>query len=197
MQGGGQAGGLVSVGNQDIPTALSAIDTLAFQVGTQFNTLNESGKDLNGNTGTAFFTLPLTVSGSSAAITLALTTPASIAAAVNGDGPTDGTNAASMAALANTSLGGLSNLTPANYYSSFVSALGSTVSSVVATNGAQQASLAQLQNQQAALSGVSLDNEATALETMEQAYQAASKVFTIVSNLILASINLGIETAAS
>ncbi len=197
VQGGGQAGGLVSVANQDIPTALSAIDTLAYQVGTQFNTLNESGKDLNGNTGTAFFTLPSTVSGSSAAIALALTTPASIAAAVNGDGPTDGTNAASMAALANTSLGGLSNLTPANYYSSFVSALGSTVSSVVATNGAQQASLAQLQNQQTALSGVSLDNEATALETMEQAYQAASKVFTIVSNLILASINLGIETAAS
>ena len=157
----------------------------------------KAGTDLNGNAGTAFFTLPSTVGGSAAGISLALTDPSTIAAAASGSGTLDGTNAAAMAALANTSLSGLTNLTPAAYYSSFVSALGSTVSSVASTNTAQQASLAQLTNKQTALSGVSLDTEATSLENMEQAYQAASKVFTIVDNLITASINLGYETPAS
>ncbi len=197
LAGGGQAGGMIQVANQDIPTAMSAIDNLAYQVGKQVNTLNEGGSDLNGNAGGAIFTLPAAAAGSAEAISVALTDPSTLAAASSGEGTADGTNAAAMAALASTSLGGLTNLTPANYYSSFVSALGSTVSSVSSTNTAQQASLAQLKNQQTALSGVSLDSEATSLETMEQAYQAASKVFTIIDTLVASSINLGIETAAT
>lgn len=197
LAGGGQAGGMIQVANEDIPTAMSAIDNLAYQVGEHVNTLNEGGSDLNGNAGSAIFTLPATAAGSAGTISVAITNSSALAAASSGDGSADGTNAAAMAALASTSLGGLTNLTPANYYSSFVSALGSTVSSVGSTNTAQQSSLTQLTNQQTALSGVSLDSEATALETMEQAYQAASKVFTIISTLVASSINLGIATAAS
>lgn len=197
LSGGGHAGGMLQVANQDIPAAMTAIDTLAFQVGTQMNQLNESGSDLKGNAGAAFFVLPTTSQGSAAGISVALTDPSTIAAAASGEGPADGTTAAAMASIAGTTLGGLANLTPATYYSSFVSALGSTVSSVSSTNTAQQASLTQLTNQQTALSGVSLDSEATSLETMEQAYQAASKVFTIIDALVAASINLGVETAAS
>ena len=197
LSGGGQVGGMMQVANQDIPTSITAMDTLAFQVGTQINQLNGGGSDLKGNAGTAFFSLPSTAQGSAGGISVALTDPSTIAAAANGKGPSDGTNAAAMVSIASTALGGLTNLTPANYYSSFISALGSTVSSVSATNTAQQASLTQLKNQQTALSGVSLDSEATSLETMEQAYQAASKVFTIIDKLVAASINLGLDTAAS
>ena len=197
LSGGGHAGGMIQVANQDIPTAMTAIDTLAYQVGTQINTLNEGGSDLNGNAGNALFTLPTMAAGSAGDIAVALTDPSTIAAAASGGGSSDGTNAAAMAAVANSTLGGLTNLTPASYYSSFVSALGSTVSSVSSTNTAQTASLSQLTNQQTALSGVSLDSEATSLENMEQAYQAASKVFTIIDNLVTTSINLGYETAAS
>ncbi len=195
--GGGQAGGMIQVANQDIPTAMTAINNLSYQVGEQINTLNEGGSDLNGNAGGAVFKLPTTSAGSAGAMSVALTDPSTLAAASSGLGSADGTNAAAMAALANTAVGGLTNLTPANYYSSFVSALGSTVSSVSSTNTAQQASLAQLVNHQTALSGVSLDSEATSLETMEQAYQAASKVFTIINSLVTSSINLGLETAAT
>jgi flagellar hook-associated protein 1 FlgK len=197
LSGGGQAGGMVQVANQDIPTAMTAMDSLAYQVGTQINTLNEGGTDLNGNAGTAVFSLPTAEAGTARAISVALTDPSTIAAASSGGGSADGTNAAAMAALASTSLSGLTNLTPANYYASFVSALGSTVSSVDSNNTAQQASLSQVKNQQTALSGVSLDAEATSLETMEQAYQAASKVFTIVNDLVTSAINLGYETPAS
>ncbi len=197
LAGGGQTGGMIQVANEDIPSAMSAIDNLASAVGQQINTLNEAGSDLSGNPGGAIFTLPTAIAGSAGLISVALTNPSTLAAAASGEGSADGTNAAAMAALASTSFGSLTSLTPANYYSSFVSALGSTVSSVGSTNSAQQASLAQLKNQQTALSGVSLDSEATTLETMEQAYQAASKVFTIIDTLVASSINLGIETAAS
>ena len=161
LSGGGIAGGMLQVANQDIPTAMTAVDTLAFQVGSQINALNTAGSDLNGNAGTPFFALHSTEQGSAGDIAVVLTDPATIAAASSGEGTADGTNASAMAAIANTSLGGLNNLTPADFYSSFVAALGSTVSSVTSTNNAQQASLSQLKNQQTALSGVSLDSEAT------------------------------------
>jgi flagellar hook-associated protein 1 FlgK len=41
------------------------------------------------------------------------------------------------------------------------------------------------------ISGVSLNEEAASMQTLEQAYQAASKAFTILSNVELAALNLG------
>ena len=195
IMGGGQVGGLLEVANTDIPSALSSIDTLAFSVGSQANTVNEGGLDLNENPGGPIFTLPSSAPGSAGSITVAISDPSLIAAAAVGAGILDGTQAAALSALATSQI--VNGQTPSNYYAQFVSSLGSTVSEVQSTNTAQQSSLAQITNQQTAISGVSLNTEATALENMEQAYQAASKVFTIIDKLVSASINLGVETAVS
>jgi flagellar hook-associated protein 1 FlgK len=195
VAGGGQVGGLLQAGGQDIPSALLSLDTLAFNVGTQVNTINQQGTDLNGNPGGLVFNLPSVVTGSASNISVAISSPSLIAAAGSGAGITDGSTAIAMAALATSSIVG--GATPSNYYSAFVGTLGSTVAELSSTNSAQQASITQLTNQQTAISGVSLDTEATALENMEQAYQAASKVFTIIDQLVSASINLGVETAVS
>jgi len=195
MAGGGQAGGLLQVASSDIPSALASLDTLAYQFGSEVNAQNEAGSDLNGNAGTALFTLPSSAAGSSATIAVAMTDPSLIAAAASGAGPSDGTNAIAMAALASAAT--INGATPSNYLAAAVSSIGSTVAEVGATNTAQQASLTQLTNQQTALSGVSLDTEATSLANMEQAYEAASKVFTILDAIVADAINLGTSTTAT
>jgi flagellar hook-associated protein 1 FlgK len=87
--------------------------------------------------------------------------------------------------------------TPANFYASFISVLGSQVSGLNTQNQARQASLSQVQAQASALSGVSLNEEAANLQSFEQAYQSASQVFSIVNTLIMSALNLGVQTAVS
>ncbi|MGC2497960.1 MAG: flagellar basal body rod C-terminal domain-containing protein, partial [Acidobacteriaceae bacterium] len=76
-----------------------------------------------------------------------------------------------------------------------VTTLGSLTSEVSSENTAQQAGLTQLQNQIGSLSGVNLNDEAASLETLEQSYQAASKVFTVLADVMTSALNLGVETS--
>jgi flagellar hook-associated protein 1 FlgK len=91
----------------------------------------------------------------------------------------------------------LNGQTPSDYFSSFVSSLGSTVSEVQTENTAQTASVTQLQTQNDALSSVNLNDEASAMSTLETSYQAAAKVFSILSTVMTSALNLGQETTVS
>jgi len=91
----------------------------------------------------------------------------------------------------------IGGVTPANYFSDFVTALGSLVSQVQTQNAAQQASATQLQNVVNSLSSVDLNEEASAMETLEQSYQAAAKIFTILSSVMTSALNLGVPTTYS
>jgi flagellar hook-associated protein 1 len=190
--GGGQIGGVITARDEDIPQILTALDTFAYDFATQVNTVNEAGSDANGNAGTAVFNLPATSAGASAAISVALTSPAQIAAAGTGLGPSDDTNLLALANLANQSI--IAGGTPTGYYASFVSSLGTLVSDVSTANTAQQGSLSQLQTLVNSLSSVNLNEEASALETYEQSYQSASKLFTVLDSVISAALNLGVPT---
>jgi len=195
--GGGQIGGILTARDQDIPEAESSLDTLAYNVATQINTQNEAGSDLNGNAGAAIFSLPGTATeadpaGSAAGMAVVMTDPSQIAAAAAGEGSSDNTNATAMANLANSDIVG--GETPTQYFSDFVTSLGNQVSEVSSENTAQQAALTQLQDQIGSLSGVSLNDEAAQLETLEQSYEAASKVFTTLDLVMTSALNLGVET---
>ena len=100
-----------------------------------------------------------------------------------------------MANLASLSI--VNGQTPTNFYSNFVTTLGSTVSGVETENTAQNASVTQLQSQSNALSGVNLNDEASAMTTFERSYQAASQVFTMLDTLMASALNLGDTTAVS
>ncbi|MGC1361584.1 MAG: flagellar hook-associated protein FlgK [Silvibacterium sp.] len=190
--GGGQIGGLLTVRDQDIPQMQSALDTMAFDLGSQINTQNQAGSDANGNPGVAIFNLPAGATGAAAQISVAITDPSQIAAAASGAGSSDDTNLLAMASLQNQGI--VAGDTPSNYYSDFVTTVGSLVSGVSTQNAAQQASVSQLQNQIGSLSSVNLNEEASSLETFEQSYQSASKVFTILDEVMTAALNLGVET---
>lgn len=83
---------------------------------------------------------------------------------------------------------------PEEFFSNFVSMLGSTVSQVQTENTAQNASVSQLQTQNNALSEVNLNDEASAMTTLERSYQAASQVFSMLNTLMASALNLGEQT---
>ena len=198
--GGGQLGGYLTARDTDIPGVLSSLDQLAYSISTSVNAQNNAGTGLNGTTGTAanplyIFNEPTQVSGSAAAMNVAMTDPNMVAAAGAGDGTGDNSNATAMANLAGQSI--VSGQTPINYYSNFVSMLGSTVSEVQTENTAQSASVTQLQTQNNALSSVNLNDEAVAMSTLESSYQAASQVFAILNTIMASALNLGDQTTVS
>ena len=197
ISGGGELGGYVTVRDQDIPNALSALDQLAYNVSTAVNTQNNAGTDLagdNGNAGNIFYQ-PAQVAGSAAAMSVVMTDTSHIAAAAQGKGTGDNLNATAMANLATQSI--VNGQTPTNYYSSFVSELGSTIAEVQTENTAESASVTQLQTQADSLSAVNLNDEASSMQQFERCYQAASEVFTILNTVMASALNLGVQTAVS
>jgi len=198
--GGGQLGGYLTARDVDIPGALGSLDQLAYSISTEVNAQNSAGTDLDGVSGAAanpldIFNQPAQVAGSAAAMSVAMTDPNQVAAAGAGTGTGGNSNALALANLAQQQI--VNGQTPIDYYSNFVSTLGATVSGVTAENTAQNASVTQLQTQNNALSSVNLNDEASALSTLETSYQAASQVFTILNTVVASALNLGMETTVS
>ena len=114
----------------------------------------------------------------------------------------DGTSIINQTAAASAQSGQMQNgfagnQPPIDYYSNFVSTLGATVSQVQTENTAQNASVTQLQTQNNALSSVNLNDEAAAMSTLENSYQAAAQVFTLLNTIMASALNLGEETAVA
>ena len=195
--GGGSLGGTLTARDQDIPGVLASLDQLAYSVSTSVNQLNNSGTDLDGDNKNAgnIFSEPAQVAGSAASMGVVMTDPNHIAAAGSGDGTGDSSNAALMANLGSQQT--VNGQSPINYYSNFVTTLGSTVSSVQTENTAQNASVTQLQTQNDSISSVNLNDEASAMTTLERSYQAASQVFTMLNTIMASVLNLGEQATVS
>ena len=214
--GGGQLGGYLTARDQDIPNVVGSLDQLAFGITTAVNAQSKAGIDLNGNAGVALFAQPQQVAGSAASMRVIVTNPSLIAAAAAGQGSGDNTNATALAHIGSSSspsiLTGLTlpngtalaagqtllnSQTPSNFYSDLVTVFGSTVSQVETESTARNASVTQLQAQNNAISCVNLNDEASALTTLERSYQAASQVFAILNSLMAQTLNLGIQSSVS
>ena len=124
-----------------------------------------------------------------------MTNPNQVATAAANAGSGDNSNAIAMAALGKQTI--VNGQTPINYYSNFVTTLGSTVSSVQTENTAETASVTQLQTQNDTLSGVNLNDEASQMTTFERSYEAASKVFSVINSIMTSALNLGEQTTVS
>jgi len=198
--GGGSLGGELTARDQDIPNALSSLDQLAYSISTTVNAQNNSGTDFDGNTGTAanplnIFSQPDSVANSAINMSVVMTDPNQIAAAAAGAGTGDSANATAMAAMSGQTF--VNGQTPINFYSNFVTTLGSTVSGVQTENTAQTASVTQLQTQNDTLSGVNLNDEASQMTTFERSYQAASQVFSTLNTIMASVLNLGEQSTVS
>ncbi len=186
---GGDLGGTIEVRDTQIPALQNSLDTLANQFATAFNAAQEQGYDQNGNAGAALFTIPTTVAGSAAGISLATTDPTAIAASSDNLANTSGSNGnvASLLAVQNASLASGSVTTQS---ANLIYQIGNLTATATAQSTAITQSLTTLNNQQGSLSGVSIDQESANLIQFQQAYQAAAKVISTIQSLFETTINM-------
>jgi len=192
---GGTLGGVLQARDQDLPVFATALDNLAYGIGTQMNLQNAQGLDGSGNPGQALFSLTSTASGAAASIQVATTNPQAVAAAATGEGSAGNGNALALAHLSTANIVG--GQTAAGFFAALLGQIGTATAGATTDSTAQQAMLTQLTTQRNSLSGVSLDEEAANLTQYQRAYQAAAKVLSIVNSIMAGAINLGEQTTVS
>ena len=197
----GQFGGIIQARDGNTASILSSLNTLASSFSAAINKVNLAGYDANGKAGQAMFSVTAG-SGAAESMSVALTDPSQIAASstppatTTGSSPTESGDNSNLLAMINVGVQPLVNSdTPTQYLSGMVFQVGNDVSQAQSESDASSLMLQQLQDEQGSVEGVSTDEEASNLITYQRAYQAAAQVVSVVDELTLASINLGVETA--
>jgi flagellar hook-associated protein 1 FlgK len=113
IQSGNLAGNL-QLRDQQIPSILSNLDTLANTIATSTNSQNAAGFDLNGNAGGNIFVPPAAVAGSALNLAVAITDPNKVAASADGTSGNN-VNATALANLQNAAI--VNGQNPISYYS--------------------------------------------------------------------------------
>ena len=180
----GSVGGNLKALNQALPALQSRIDTLASSVATAVNTAY----------GANFFQPSAAVGGSASSLQVAVASAASIQAGSPGL-TGDNSIANALADLRTQPIvvtqTGIAGLTAADYHSDTVFQLGEQVAGATAQSQAGATVLAQMQQQQQAIEGVSLDSEAANLMQYQRAYSAAARVITTVDQMMQTAIGMG------
>jgi len=189
---GGTLKGLMTVRDETVEETRSQLDQLAWQFAESVNTVHSSGVDLDGNSGSEFFSLagssdPDTPwAGAAGSISLALTDSNQVTAGTLSGSNTqsgDNTNTLLMTALQDAStMGG--NATFQDYYDQIAAGIGSAVNRNSTAADASEDALVQLQNLRDAISGVSVDEEMVLLTQYQSGYQAAAKFLSVVQDML-------------
>lgn len=199
----GQLGGMIQARDGNIASILSSLNTLASSFGAAINKVNMAGYDANGKPGQAMFSVTAG-SGAAESMSVALTDPSQIAASSSPTASGVAGSSSSTASGDNSNLLAMINVgeqplvnseTSTQFLSGMVFQVGNDVSQAQSETDAGSLMLQQLQDEQGSVEGVSTDEEASNLITYQRAYQAAAQVVSVVDELTLASINLGVQTA--
>lgn len=196
--GSGQLGGLLDTRNRVLSGVLGdsqqqgTLNQLAQGLADTVNQILESGTvsaDAGAANGLALFTYDSTAAASTLALNSAIT-PDQLAA-VDSAGNANG-NANALAALENPTgtqgtIGGLSFI---QYFGQIAANAGQENQTATANAQTQQQVAAQAKTLRDQVSGVSLDEQATALLQFQQAYQATAQVLTVLDNLGQTLMNL-------
>ncbi len=184
----GKLGGLLTARDALIPGYLKTLDDLAAGIIDRVNTVHKMGSDINGAQGGDFF-VPFTpaVSGSNVGaartMAVAITDPAQVAAAGPTSGPGSNANALLLAGIQNEKLFSSGTATGDQFYASLIFSLGTDLQTAQDSQNTQNQILTQLQNQQDAVSGVNLDDEAVNIIRYQKAYQASARMVNVVDTL--------------
>ena len=191
---GGSIGGILKARDTDLPAVKTQLDQLAYGIVRTVNAQNKAGVNALGFAGGDVF-----VGGgepnAAASLTVTAINGDEFAAAGVGEGTGGSTNATALVALQNAAT--VNGQTYSGAYGSLLTGLGTTVSGATTDSSADTAIQTQLTTQRDTVSGVSLDEEAANLTQYQRSYQAASKLLSILNDLLGAAINLGTDTAVS
>jgi flagellar hook-associated protein 1 len=184
---GGNLAGDLQLRDQEIPSLQTSLDTLASGIATSVNTQNAAGFDLKGNKGGNIFVAPAAGPGAAQSLAVAISDPNLVATSADGT-PGNNANATALANLQNQTI--ISGQTPINYYSGIVFQVGNDAANASTALSSAQLLTQQLQDQQNAVSGVSLDQEGANLVQFQTAYNAAARVSSVIASLFQTTINM-------
>ncbi len=184
---GGEIGGLLQARDTLLPSLQGQLDTLASGLGQSLNSANQMGFDLNGSAGGNLFSFT-TGPGAAASLKVSITDPDLLAASSDGSTGSNG-NLANLSAVSTQAV--LNGMTPTEAYANLVFQTGTAVDQNTAELNASTTVLQQLQQQDASVSGVSLDEEASNLLLYQRAYEAAARAISTVDQMLQVAIQIG------
>lgn len=173
----GELGAVVDVLNTTLPAYKKGLDDIATAFAQQVNDQHKLGKGLDGSTGLDLFTID--PADPAATLGVAITDPRQIAAAAATAGDYDAGNADALSRAT----------TVESDYSTLVTSFGSTVASVNRQTANQQTLTQQVDDEREQLAGVNLDEETINMVAAQHAYEAGSKLLTILDSILDTLIN--------
>lgn len=187
----GEIKGALTVRDDYAKNALDSLDTLAYQIVSDFNAIHSTGYGLDGNTGYLFFEPLADVDGAASEIALSsdVDDPTHIAAAQE-PVPGDNRNALALAALINAKTMNGGTATYQEFLSSLITQVGSAKRTADWSYDVQQSILEQTIAQRESISGVSIEEEMAKLVQFQQSLEAAAKVIEAGTNIFDIVISL-------
>jgi|GEM_PF-939905 len=195
---GGEVGGITTLLNVTLSTYRAGLNTLAQQLAEMVNTQQAQGYDQNGNPGGAFFALgdAADPAGTIAVDPTLAANPALVAAsavAPSASG-TANNNADNADAISQVLRGveGAGSMAPVNLgdqYQRLITGLGSMVAGVNSQTTNQQTLATQVDDEREQQTGVSLDEETVNLMQAQRAYEASSRVLSVMDSVLDTLIN--------
>jgi flagellar hook-associated protein 1 FlgK len=184
----GTLGGLLDARDTLIPGYQAQLDDLAYAVTQEVNAVHRQGYDANGAQGGDFFAPLATVSGAARAISIdaALTSAGgtSLVAASATGAPGDNGNARALAALRDAKVMDGNTTTFGGAWEQLVYGVGSDSAAAQASYETHSEIVAQIQNLQDGVSGISLDEEAADMLRFQRAYEANARFFRTINDTL-------------
>ncbi len=186
----GELAGLLQARDVIIPRILSGLDRLAQNLVTQVNSLHSTGYALDGSTTNLNFFDPT----GSTALSIQLSSdvanqPQRIAAAQQSAAPADGNNAVALANLRELLVMNGATETFNQYYTRQVTELGIDIQRAEALARDRRDVAQSLDSLREAVVGVNLDEEAANLIKYQRAFQAATRLVTVMDEMLDKIIN--------
>ena len=179
----GEIYSILQIRDEDIQDEFENIDAIAMALVETINSVHETGYGSDGTTGNQFFDASTTGARDIALDDNVLSDLSKIAASNNGD-LGDGSIALSIAQLQEEKVMSNGTQTIDDYYASSIGNLGVRAKEARYMRENQEMMVQQLENQKAAVSGVSLDEEMTLMMQYQTAYQAAARLINTINEMM-------------
>jgi flagellar hook-associated protein 1 FlgK len=182
---GGRIGALLQVRDVQVPTYIDRLDSLAYSVASDVNTLTRGGYDLAGTSGVDFFVQPSAVAGAAGLMAVTGAVAADTSKVVAAGAPTAGNNdvARVIAALQDTAMTG-GTARPVDAWADLVYRVAADARTAIDGRDGHDQVAQQLKNLRDQVSGVSLDEEAAMLMKFQRAYEANAKFFSVTNDTL-------------
>ncbi|HEY2014050.1 MAG TPA: flagellar hook-associated protein FlgK, partial [Bryobacteraceae bacterium] len=200
---GGQLGALLNVRNSVLPSYIGDsfqpgdLNTMAKQIADRVNQLLtpvDTSSGTPGATGVPIFTYDANndVNVASTILVISTVTPNLLAAADPGPPAVSNGVPLALSALSNgtKTADQINGLTYSQFFGSMASRIGAALNDATGQQQIQQSAVAQAKNIRQQTSGVSLDEEATILIQFQRAYDANSRLISVLDQITQDAINI-------